>query len=355
MLKRCILFLTLVAACCAHAQNAGDEEKLRAFLRRWPQADTDRDGVLTMQEARAYNQKRRKKTEEQQNQNRPPAPNHADVKYGEHPLQGFDLWLADPDAKKQPTPLCIYIHGGGFQSGDKSHVAPGTVERFLTNGISFVSMNYRLTEDGKYPYPTPMQDAVRGVQLIRSRATEWNIDAEKIACYGGSAGGGISLWIGFHDELAEPESDDPVSRESSRILAVGMLSGQSTYDMRTCLEWFGVPDLPPHSAFPAFYAIKEGESIESPRVAALAEEASPINHLTKDDPPVYMVYNQPNSKVTVETEQAVWVHHPLLGIKLKEAMDKLGVESVVSSPGSMDSNYEDVSGFLIQKLKGGEK
>lgn len=278
-----------------------------------------------------------------------PEPTHVDVKYGGHPQQAFDLWLAD--SKDEATPLCIFIHGGGFQGGDKSRIGQGIIDRFLSCGISFASMNYRLTDGGKYPYPIPMHDAVRGLQLIRLRAEEWNIDPEKIACFGGSAGAGISAWIAFHDDLADPHSDDPVARQSSRIVAAGMNAGQSTYDMRVCRDWFGVPDLPPHSAFDAFYAIREGETMDSPRVVALAEDASPINHLTKDDPPVFMAFNRPAVEVTAETQQAVWVHHPLSGIKLKEAMDRLGIESVLVYPGHEPSDYDDLYDFLIQKLK----
>jgi len=345
-----VVGLLILSCAAALAQEPGVEEKLEAMQKRWPQADADRDGVLTLKEARAFNRQRRLRKEEQVKPDRPPAPTHADVKYGDHPQQAFDLWLAEP-ANGEETPLCIYIHGGGFRGGDKSRIAREAVELFLDNGISFVSMNYRLTEGGKYPYPIPMHDAVRGLQFIRCRAAQWNIDPEKIACYGGSAGAGISAWIAFHDDLADPTSDDPVARQSSRIVAAGMNAGQATYDMRVCREWFGVPDLPSHSAFTAFYDIEDGETFDTIRVAALAEDASPINHLTKDDPPLFMAFNRPAVEVTAETEQSVWVHHPLSGIKLKEAMDRLGIESVVTYPGHEQSDYENLYDFLIQKLK----
>lgn len=324
------------------------------IFKRYPQADRNRDGVLTREEATAFMQARRDRIAEREKQNRPPAPTVADVKYGEHPQQAFDLWLVEKAEASKPTALCIYIHGGGFQGGDKSGVTSDSIKRMRDAGISFASMNYRLTNGGEFPYPTAMQDAARGLQLIRSRADEWNIDPEKIVCYGGSAGAGISLWLAFHDDLADPASSDPIARQSTRIMAAGTLAGQSTYDLRTYREWFGVPDLPQHSALPAFYAMQDGETCDSPRVARLAEDASPINHLSPDDPPVFMAYSVKNVPVTRETNQSTWVHHPLLGLKLQEAMTEIGLECVVTGPDLPDDRYEDIYDFLIRKLNGGD-
>ncbi|MEM8955623.1 MAG: alpha/beta hydrolase [Verrucomicrobiota bacterium] len=258
------------------------------------------------------------------------------------------MWLADTKDGKS-SPLCIYIHGGGFRGGDK-RVNASVMKPYLENGISFASMNYRLTNGGEFPYPTAMHDAARGLQFIRSKAKHWNIDPERIVCYGGSAGAGISLWLAFHDDLADPESDDPVARKSTRILAAGSTGGQSTYDMRTFREWFGVPDLPVHDAFFDFYAIQDGESADTPRVARLAEDASPINHLSPDDVPVYMSYSRENSPVYRDTEPGAWVHHPLLGLKLKEAMNKLNLKCYVSYPGHEERTYPTMTAFLIEKL-----
>jgi acetyl esterase/lipase len=195
-----------------------------------------------------------------------------------------------------------------------------------------------------------MNDAARGLQFIRSKADEWNIDAQKVACYGGSAGAGISLWLAFHDDLADPESADPISRESTRILAAGTTNGQSTYDMRTFRKWFGLPELPPHAALVDFYAMTGDDTADTPRVAKLAEQASAITHLTADDPPVYMSYSRPNSKVTMRSDPGVWVHHPLLGLKLQEAMKAISLECNVKAPGIAETAYKDLYDFLLRQL-----
>ncbi|TWU57117.1 alpha/beta hydrolase [Rubripirellula reticaptiva] len=319
-------------------------EKLAAFLKRFPESDADHDGRLTMDKYRNFQQDRRSRTEAR----RPVSP-HADIAYGEHERQRFDLWPV-PDAK-EPTPLVIFIHGGGFRGGDKSAVSEKQVRLFQEAGVAFASMNYRLSDVG--PYPNMMHDAARGLQTIRHRAKEWNIDSNRVACFGGSAGAGISLWLAFHDDLAQPNSDDPVARQSTRILAAATLNGQSTYDMHTYREWFGVPDLPFHDALPAFLGIDGEIELFDKVVRQRMKDASPITHLSRDDRArVYMVYGHGNTEVTRDTPQGDWVHHVRLGLKLQEAMQALGLQCIVRAPGINVENDPDgsVERFLIRQL-----
>src|SRR5437016_392376 len=85
----------------------------------------------------------------------------------------------------------------------------------------------RLRSSTIAPYPAPMEDGARALQYIRLHAKEWNINPKAVACTGGSAGAGISLWIGFHDDMSLPSSDDPVKRQSTRISVVGVNNAQT--------------------------------------------------------------------------------------------------------------------------------
>ncbi len=280
-----------------------------------------------------------------------PKPTHANVSYGDYEKQAFDIWLV-PNAT-EPTPMVIFIHGGGFRSGDKSMAPPGVIDQYLKAGIAYVALNYRLSDVG--PYPMMMHDAARSLQTIRHRATEWNLDPKKVACYGGSAGAGISLWLGFHEDLADPDRKDLIARQSTRITAAGTLNGQSTYDIRTFREWFGVPDLQHGPALPAFYAVESDADWTSERVKKLMTEASSITHLTKkDDVPVYMIYGRPNTVVTAKTGSSEWVHHVKLGLKLQEAMQQVDLECIVTGKDVKPKNdpYGSLEAFLIAKLKG---
>jgi acetyl esterase/lipase len=275
------------------------------------------------------------------------APTHA-LSYGENRMQKIDLWIASSD---EQTPLVLFIHGGGFRGGSYKQVSAQQVQFFLNKGISFASIEYRLTDQG--PYPMQMNDCARAVQYLRSNAGKYNLDKKRVASYGGSAGACISMWLAFHDDMADPKSTDPVAKESTRLVAAGSQNGQPTLDPHTFKEWFGVKSLVMHPAIPLLFNVRNAEGLESPEARKLITDASPITHLTKDDAPVYLQYGGADTPVTETTDANTWVHHARLGIKLKEQMDKLGIECHVQYRGGPAViKYSGVPEFLAAKLKG---
>ncbi len=249
-------------------------------------------------------------------------PTHPDEKYGEHEKQAFDLYLVDSD---KPTPLFIWIHGGGFRGGDKRGVNAAMVQRFAEHGVSFASMNYRLTDVG--PYPMQMLDAARGLQTIRHRAKRYNIDPSRIACGGSSAGAGISMWLLYHNDLAEPRSDDPIARQSTRITCAVSIGGQTSYDPRVIKKLFNTNQV--HEALIALYRMKDDKDLNRPELTRLFEDASIINHATRDDPPLYLYYPQANEPLPPNSTGRQHIHHPKFGFLLKKETDKLGLEAVL--------------------------
>ncbi len=163
-------------------------------------------------------------------------PTVKDLAYGPHPRNVLDFYQARSD---KPTPLVIYIHGGGFVGGNKESIQPAMIKMAHQAGVSVASLHYRFVNGTDTIFPAPQLDCARAVQFLRSKAKEWNIDPKKVACYGGSAGAGISMWLGFHDDLADPKSDDPVARQSTRLVAVGTMGGQGTYDPIQIKELIG--------------------------------------------------------------------------------------------------------------------
>ncbi|MHC4628306.1 MAG: alpha/beta hydrolase [Planctomycetota bacterium] len=184
-------------------------------------------------------------------------PTHPDEKYGEHEKQAFDLYLIDSD---KPTPLFIWIHGGGFRGGDKRGVNAYMLRRFADHGVSFASMNYRLSDVG--PYPMQMLDSARGIQTIRHRAKRYNIDPKRIACGGSSAGAGISMWLLYHDDLADKSSADPVARQSTRISCAVSIAGQTSYDPRVIQKLFNTNQV--HEALVTLYRMRDAKDLNRP-------------------------------------------------------------------------------------------
>ncbi len=236
-------------------------------------------------------------------------------KYGPHERNVLDLWKAKSDA---PTPLVIFIHGGGFRGGDKSGLSKPLLEKCLASGISVAAIHYRLTQTA--PFPAAMHDSARAVQHLRHRAKDWNLNPDRFAATGGSAGAGISLWLAFHDDLADPKSEDPVARQSTRLSCVVGLQAQTSYDRRYIQKNIG-GKAHEHPALPPFWGLKP-EEFETEKAYKIYEECSPITFLTKDDPPVYLSYtgrDQPSDK------PGAGIHSEKFGHLLHEEMKKFGI------------------------------
>jgi acetyl esterase/lipase len=244
------------------------------------------------------------------------------AQYGPHERNVLDLWKAKSDA---PTPLVVYIHGGGFRTGSKETLAPDLLQRCLKAGFSVAAINYRLSQHA--PFPAPFLDSARAIQFLRDHAREWNLDPKRVAATGGSAGAGISLWIGFHDDLADSKSNDPVARQSTRLTCMAVQGAQTTYDPRAIQKLIG-GRAHEHAALGLLYGLKADE-LDSPKAHKLYEEASPINYVSADDPPVFLFYNEPKGPLPENAKPGQGIHHPNFGVALKEKLDPLKIECVL--------------------------
>jgi acetyl esterase/lipase len=247
-----------------------------------------------------------------------PAPTHRDVRYGPHERNILDFWQAKSN---QPTPVLVSIHGGGFLAGDKS-VQPQLLKECLGSGISVAAINYRYSTQAIAP--APFKDSARAVQFLRSKAKDWNIDPKRFAATGGSAGAGISLWLGFHEDMADAKSDDPVLRQSTRLACMVVIDGQTSYNPRFIRQLFPGKDVYKHGALAKLFGVDLNKLDDLPAGKyKLFEEVSAINHVTKDAPPVLLIYSRPlDAEVT---NQGIGIHHALFGKALQEKMDGLGI------------------------------
>lgn len=254
-------------------------------------------------------------------------PTLADEPYGRHPRQVLDLWLP---RGRGPHPLVVWIHGGGFATGDKERLAVDRRERLLGAGIAVAAVNYRLTPE--VAFPAAHLDVARALQTLRHRAAGWGIDPQRVAGLGHSAGGGIALWLGFHDDLARPGAADPVARHSTRLTAVAALDSQSSYDPFLAAA-IGLPRLHLHPFFRPFYGLGTDQPFDTPELRRRYREASAVTWLTADDPPVWTGYRRPDLEIRPATKLRDIVHHPRFGLNLCRRMQALGLECVVGFPG----------------------
>ena len=270
------------------------------------------------------------------------APTHADVKYGPHEQNVLDFYQAKSE---KPTPVAVFIHGGGFRGGSKSAVTATTLQELLGAGISVAAVEYRFVSDK--PLPTAHHDSLRALQFIRSKADEWNIDKRRIGAFGGSAGAQICMWLAFHDEMADPSSRDPVERESSRLSCVATNGGQTTMDFDWWMQWIPGYDKPHRDRSETF------GDVTAEQLRKVLKDISALSLISSDDPPIFMSYGmRPDDPVPTDPSRAQgWkVHHVMFGVKLKEKMDELGVEADLKYPGAQ-TTYGSNTDFFITKLK----
>lgn len=277
-----------------------------------------------------------------------PQPTLAGVHYGDHERQVLDFWKAESNT---PTPLVFVIHGGGWMGGSKERVSRFVdVPALLGEGISVVAINYRyvsqaVTAGITPPVKAPLYDAARALQFVRSKAEEWNIDPRRIGATGGSAGACSSLWLAFHDDLADPNSPDPVARQSTRLWCAAVIGAQTTLDPQQMKEWTPNSKYGGHAfdlrGFPAFLAQRD-------KILPWIAEYSPYALVTQDDPPVYLLYSRPPA---LGKDQKDPTHTSNFGVKLQEHCRSKGVDCELVYPNAPDVRHETTTDYLIKTLK----
>jgi len=286
-----------------------------------------------------------------------PVPDIREMKYGPHFRHSINFYKAESD---QPTPLVLNIHGGGWGALDKS-AAQISFNGLLAAGISVASINYRFVSQAEAdgvepPVEACLTDAARALQFLRSKAEELNIDKERIGATGGSAGAATTLWLALHDDLADPDSDDPVARESTRLLAAAPGQAQTSLDPKRMREWipditygahaFGIERMADRKAqFQAFLAARD-DLLEKGWI----QEYSPCELVSADDPPIFQNYGGRGIE-EAPGENGWKAHSPLFGVGLKRRLDEVGVENCLTYDGKPAEEYGNPVAFLIAKLK----
>ena len=273
-----------------------------------------------------------------------PNPTHSEVRYGTHDRNALDFWKAKSE---NPTPVAFIIHGGGWKGGSKERLNRFADPNILLEaGISVVAINYRyVTSDESPPVKAPLHDAARALQFVRSQAKKWNIDKKRIGAAGGSAGACSSLWLAFHDDLADPKNKDPILRESSRLQCAAVTGAQTTLDPKQMKEWT------PNSKYGghAFGLHPFDKFLENrQKILPWIKEYSPYANVTSDDPPVFLEYKTPPA---IGEAQRDPTHTSNFGLKLQEHCQANGVPCELYYPNGPKTKHQDTTSFLITHLQ----
>ncbi len=223
-----------------------------------------------------------------------------------NPKQTLDLFL--PLAKAgTPRPLVIFIHGGGWESGDKADLSIGLLYPLIKDGaFAGASVNYRLTNEAKWP--EQIYDCKAAIRWLRAHAAEMNIDPRKIGVIGISAGGHLVSLLGTSGGVRDLEGGlgkHPAT--GSQVQCVVNICGPSNF-----LTITRHPSIIQFNAADSCTGKLFGRPL--PEAGDLAREASPVTYVTPDDPPVMTVHGTKDN--IVPFEQAT---------ELRDTLKKAGV------------------------------
>lgn len=223
-----------------------------------------------------------------------------DIEYAKAGDISLQLDVLKPKAASdKPRPCIVWIHGGGWQNGNKSS-GTGRLASYVASGdFVGVSVGYRLTDKGSWP--AQIHDCKAAIRWIRANAEKLGIDANKIGVWGSSAGGHLVSHLGSSGDVKEVEGDLGTTGISSRVACV--------------VDFCGPSD------FPNFQMTSGAQNPitkllgGSPKEKAdVAKEASPITFVSKDDPPFLIVHGTDDRTVPFSQAELLYAAQKKAGV-----------------------------------------
>jgi len=231
-----------------------------------------------------------------------------------------------------PWPALVHVHGGSWMHGDKSE-AVMFARGMTAKGYLVVSINYRLYPAGKFP--NMIEDVKCAIRSLRAHAGEYNLDRNRIAAIGPSAGGHLVSLLGTSDESAGWDVGEYLD-QSSRVQAV--------------IAMAAVTDLSRN--FP-------NADIETMKLVGFGEhnvaQASPITHVTAEDPPFLLIHGERDTLVPYEQSQLMYDRLVQMNVPAQLVIVKNADHSFIASDGSATPTLDEINqmilNFLAQYLK----
>lgn len=206
----------------------------------------------------------------------------------------LDAYLPTPAGK--PTPCIVWVHGGGFVSGDKSGYPHVLLNPILESGFAMISLNYRIAP--RHPFPACVDDVEAGIAFIKARAAEFRVDPEKLVLMGESAGGLIVSVVG--------------GRAKRENWVAGVISLFGEHDLITrvqenpCIMDGRAEPIPAGGCLsPGLKALLNITSA-SPSSMSIIRDASAVTYVKADMPPYLLIHG--TREFHVPYEQAVSMH-----------------------------------------------
>lgn len=290
---------------------------------------------------------------------------YENIAYDSDARNVFDFFMPN---KNTPSTLCILIHGGGFLRGDKtiyysSNYYKQLINSLLEKNIAVASINYRFINDTDTEGILKcLNDSKRSLQFMRYYSNSLNFNKQKVVLFGGSAGAGTSLWIGFNDDMADTNNPDLVLNESTRVQGIVVFSTQASYDI---LEWHNtifseyqvngfnynsVKNIITEPLILNYLGVNNPSQLYSTQTIAYRNSINMLNLMSSDDPEFYAATS--NTPYVLPSNKSELYHHPLHVKSLQNRATDTNTLGIFYSPelGIDTRNGENVYDFIVRKI-----
>lgn len=220
-----------------------------------------------------------------------------DIKYREVNGMSLLLDIVKPSDSYGPYPAIIYIHGGGWMSGDKSREDEDSWDTlFAASGFVCININYRLSHQD--PFPAQIQDVKAAIRWVKANAKKYDINPEKIGIWGHSSGGHLASLAGTSSGVGTLEDDNGNQGNTSEVNAVVSIAGPS--DLLKMGGWHDLPNSP------------ESKFIGGPLTSntETARKANPIIYIGQNPPPFLIIHGDTDGIVPISQGELLYKSLP---------------------------------------------
>lgn len=231
-----------------------------------------------------------------------------DLIYGRKFGTALTLDVFTPKEKANGLGVVFVVSGGWFSSHEAINF--GFLQPVVERGYTVFAVVHG--SQPKFTIPEAVSDLNRAVRYIRHRAADFKIDPERIGIMGGSAGGHLSLMQGMAGTAGNPDSKDPVERQSSRVQAVACFfpptdflnygkPGENAMGRGILANYRAAFDIQEFDN-----KLKEFvEVTNEAKVTELAKQISPFYQVSAEDPPTLIIHGDADLLVPIQQAQLV--------------------------------------------------
>ena len=234
-----------------------------------------------------------------------------DVRYAadKNPRHTLDLFRPKYPRSKS-MPCIVFIHGGGWQRGNKMGGGDVVMPFVTSQRFVGVSVTYRLSGEAKWP--AQLHDCKAAIRWLKANAKTFNINPDRICVWGTSAGGHLASMLGVTsgDTLLEGKIGKHLDQDSS---------------VKCVISWFGPSELLRMNDFPSDIdhdapVSPESRLIGGPiqRLKPIARQASPVSHVDAKDSPILLMHGDKDKLVPIDQS-----------VRFDKVLKAKGVESVM--------------------------